>query len=248
MLLHIVIILAVGTAAGFINVLAGGGSLLTLPVLIFTGLPPATANGTNRIALLVQNLVAVENFRRKGFFDWRLGLLLGLPAVAGSIVGAHFAVSLSGALFNKILAIIMIIVLIFILFQPHKRWLKGEIALTARRKWLAGLLFFFIGIYGGFIQAGVGFIIIAGLALITGMSLAKINSLKVFVIGLYTISSLAVFVFQHHVNWTYGLSMAVGNSFGAWLGSNIAVSKGDGFIRIVLAVSVVAMAAKLFFF
>lgn len=242
---NVILIFFVGTLAGFINVLAGGGSLLTLPVLIFLGLPSATANGTNRIALMVQNIVAISNFKRKGYFDLKLSLMLGIPAILGSIIGANLAISLPDNIFNKILGIIMFFVLMLVLFNPLKNKDTSCEKLTTKRKVIAIIAFFCVGIYGGFIQAGTGFIIIATLTLITGMSLVRINSIKVFVIAIYMTSSLIVFIINGQVNWLYGLFLAVGNSTGAWLGSSFAVTKGDKWIRIFLFISVTIMAAKL---
>ena len=108
------LILAVGVAAGFINTISGGGSLLTLPVLILLGLPSPVANGTNRIALLVQNIVAVDGFRRRGHFYPRLGVIFGLPALVGAIIGALIAVRLPDRLFQQLLGVIMLVVLILI--------------------------------------------------------------------------------------------------------------------------------------
>ncbi len=242
---HILLILLVGIVAGFINVLAGGGSLLTMPMLIFLGLPSATANGTNRIALMVQNIIAVANFRHKGFFDWRLNLMLAIPAVLGSILGAHVAISLPDQVFNKILGIVMLIVLALILFRPLKDSVAHENKFSSRKKLLTIIAFFFVGLYGGFIQAGVGFIIIAALTFITGMSLVKINSIKVFVIAIYTISSLIIFIINGEVNWLLGMVLAAGNGIGGWLGSSFAVAKGDKWIRVFLLITVTTMAAKL---
>jgi len=243
----ILLILATGTAAGFLNVLAGGGSLLTMPMLIFLGLPSAAANGTNRIALMVQNIVAVSNFRRKGFFDLNLSLMLGIPALLGSIVGSKIAISLPDDIFNKILAFVMFIVLFLILKQPQKKVVSEEDNFNPERKIPAVITFFLVGIYGGFIQAGVGFIIIVSLSIITGMSLVRINSLKVFIVGLYMLSSLAVFISSGNVNWILGLTLAIGNSLGAWLGSNFAIARGDRWIRYILTGAVSIMALKLLF-
>jgi len=241
------LILATGTAAGFLNTVGGGGSLLSMPMLIFLGLPSAVANGTNRVALMIQNIVAVYNFRRKGFFDLKLSIMLGLPALVGSIVGSKIAISLSDNVFNKILAFIMIIVLFFIVKQPHKKYIVEGEEFNPDRKIPAIIAFFFVGLYGGFIQAGVGFIIIVALSLITGMSLVKINSLKVFIVGFYMITSLLVFIISGNVNWILGFTLAIGNSLGAWLGSNFAVSKGDKWIRYILIAVVSIMALKLLF-
>lgn len=245
---EILIILVAGIAAGFVNVVGGGGSLIAMPVLIFLGLPSAVANGTNRVALMVQSLVAIGYFRNKGYFYPKLSILLGIPAVIGSIIGAQFAISLSDEMFNRVLAVVMLVVLVLIIWRPEKKFIKSEEAmenLSKPRLAAAALIFLGVGFYGGFIQAGVGFVIIAALAMITGMSLVKINSLKVCVTIIYMLSSLIVFVCSGKVDWMLGLVLAVGNAVGAYLGSVFTVSKGDKWIRIFLIVSVLIMAAKL---
>ncbi|MBO8129634.1 MAG: sulfite exporter TauE/SafE family protein [Peptococcaceae bacterium] len=244
-----ILIFIVGIVAGFANVVGGGGSLISMPVLIFAGLPSAVANGTNRVALMVQNIVAISYFRQKGFFYPKLSIMLGVPAVLGSIVGAKFAISLSDEMFNTILAVIMVMVAVLIVWRPEKYFIKSDNEETEKfgpaRLTMASLAFFGVGFYGGFIQAGVGFIIIAALSLITGMSLVKINSLKVFVVAIYMLSSLLIFVFSGNVHWMLGLLLAAGNAIGAYLGSAFAVAKGDRWIRVFLVVSVVIMAGKL---
>jgi len=233
--------------AGFLNALGGGGSLISLPMLIFMGLPPAVANGTNRIAIIIQNIVGVTNFRSKGFFYPKLSIILGIPAIIGSILGARVAVTISGELFEKILAIVMILVLILILTRPEKKFIKeiDSDNLGTSRLVLAVIAFFGVGLYGGFIQAGVGFIIIVALTLITGMSLVKINSLKVFIILIYTASSLLIFIINGKVDFILGFTLAIGNGIGAYIGSNFAVSKGDKWIRVFLVIAILAMSAKL---
>jgi len=246
-ILDVGLILVTGIAAGFMNTLGGGGSLLTLPMLIFLGSPAAVANGTNRIALMAQNIVGVSNFRRKGFFYPKLGIILAIPAVFGSLLGARFAISVPEELFQKILAVIMIVVLILILTRPEKKFLKeieGENLSTARLV-VSIFVFFGVGLYGGFINAGVGFVIIVALTLITGMSLVKINSLKLFIVLIYISSSLVVFIIHGKVDWILGLTLAIGNALGAYLGSNFAVSKGDKWIRVFIVIAILSMSAKL---
>lgn len=126
---HLLVLFA-GIFAGFINVVAGGGSLLTVPVLIFIGLPPVMANGTNRIALLAQNAVAIHRFRRKGYFPIRAGIILGAAASLGAVLGSQIAVSISDDLFRKILSGVMILVLAIILLGKHKEDRK---AVSCRR-------------------------------------------------------------------------------------------------------------------
>jgi uncharacterized protein len=241
----IVLILGVGIIAGFLNTLAGGGSLISLPVLIFLGLPTAVANGTNRVALVVQSGVAVWNFRRKGFFDWRIGLLFGIPAMIGSIIGAKLAIQTPDETFNKILAVIMLLVLMLTIRPPKKKTNAETDDRLSKKQIVIGVIgFILIGMYGGFVQAGVGFIIMAFTNTLIGMSLVKINSIKVLVVG---ITSLITYILHGDVRWMYGLILAIGNGTGAWLGSNFAVSKGEKWIRFFLVISVLFMSAKLFF-
>ncbi len=244
-ILTIVLILIAGTGAGFINTLAGGGSLITLPVLITLGLPSAVANGTNRIALMIQNIIAITNFKNKGYSNFKLSLILGIPAIIGSIIGAQLAISLPERVFNQILGITMIIMLGLILWNPTKKLNNVKENLTLKKKILAIIAFFFVGIYGGFIQAGVGIIIITTLSLITGFSLIKINSIKVFVVAIYMVSSLLIFIANGKINWLLGFTLAIGNGFGAWLGSTLAVKKGETLVKVVIAIAVLIMAGNM---
>lgn len=242
---QIIVVIVVGIVGGFVNTLAGGGSLLTLPALIFVGLPSAVANGTNRVAVLMNNAAAVAGFRQHGLADFKFSLGLSVPAVVGAIVGAKLAVDISDALFQKVLAAVMLLVMGLILWNPTRRWQGDQAVLSPKRRLLAMVAFFFVGVYGGFIQAGVGFIVIAALVLITGLDLVQTNSHKVVVIGVYTLAALATFALSGKVNWGIGLVLAIGNGIGGWIGSQWAVVGGEKWIKIVLAVTVVAMAAKL---
>jgi len=247
-ILEAVLILGVGLVAGAVNTLAGGGSLLSLPILIFLGLPPAVANATNRVAIFSQNVFGVAGFKSKGVTEFKYSFWLGISALFGAIIGAKLAVDIKGEVFNKILAVVMIFV-VFLTISGKGKPTQKSIENTSRTSQIiGGITFFFIGIYGGFIQAGVGFIIIGALTAIHGFSLVKTNSIKVFVVLIYTIAALAVFMYEGKVNWLYGGVLAVGNSTGAWFASRWSVDKGDKVIKIVLAIAVTALAIKLWLF
>jgi uncharacterized protein len=244
-LLALPLIAIAGTAAGFINVVAGGGSLITLPVLIFLGMPPAMANGTNRVAQLGQNSMAMYRFGRKGYFPWRAGLILGVAASFGALVGSRLAVDIPPALFNRILSGIMVVVLILTLTNRKPNTGSEQEV----RRW--GLLipaFFFVGMYGGFIQAGVGFLIMAAFSRLSSTSLVLTNAVKVMVVFIYTFPALAVFLYYGQVDWAAGLVLGAGTTTGAWLGAHFSVSKGDRWIKVVLTAAVLVMAVRLFFF
>lgn len=246
-MLDLFYLVLIGFIAGAINTLAGGGSLLTLPMLIFLGLPPTVANGTNRIAILIQNIFGTAGYKSKGISAYPYSLYLGISALLGAIIGAQIAVDIKGALFNKILAVVMLLVVIFIVAQPKKIKNLPE-RLTGKYLWLGIIVFFFIGIYGGFIQAGTGFLILMALTSINHMGLIKSNSAKTLVVLIYSISALATFAYYDKVNWTYGLSLALGGATGAWFASRWSVKKGDNLIKIFLIIVVIFMAVKLWFF
>lgn len=247
-LVEVFLILGVGLAAGIINTIAGGGSLLSLPILIFLGLPPAVANATNRVAIFSQNIFAVAGFKSKGVAEFKYSFSLGLSALVGAAIGAKIAVDINGEVFNKILAVVMVLVVFLTISGKAKpKGIKTE-NMSKTSRIIGGITFFFIGIYGGFIQAGVGFLIIGALSAIHGFSLVKTNSIKVFVVLIYTIAALGVFIYEGKVNWLYGGVLAVGNSTGAWFASRWSVDKGDKIVKIFLTITVIALAIKLWLF
>jgi hypothetical protein len=236
------LVIAAGFGAGFINTLAGSGSLITLSLMLFMGIPANVANGTNRVGVLFQGLTSVEGFRRKKALDMRRGLILSIPATIGSVVGAQIAVDLNEAVMDRTIGVLMLVMLIVILVQPN-RWLKGRPeAIKERPGAIELLVLFLIGIYGGFIQAGVGIFLLAGLVLGIGYGLVNANALKVLIVFVFTIFALIVFVINGQVLWGIGILLAIGNALGGWVAAHMAVERGAGFVRWVL-ILVVAVAA-----
>ena len=245
---HYILLIVVGFAVGFINTIAGGGTLLSLPVLIFLGLPPNVANGTNRVAIIIQTAFATAGFKSKGVTTFPFNAYLGASALLGAIIGARIAVDIDGGVFNKILAVIMIAVVLIVFFKPEINLKDVNERLTGKYLWLGMLAFFIFGIYGGFINAGIGFIIILFLHFFNHMSLVRANATKVAVVCIYTLSALVVFILNDKVNWIIGFVLAIGNASGAWIASRVSVNKGDGFIKIFLLMVVGIMSIKLWFF
>ncbi len=239
-------VILIGFLAGFINTLAGGGSALSLPMLIFLGLPANVANGTNRIAILLQNIVGSAGYHREKVLDFRKGLSLGIAAILGAIPGALFAISLNEFVMRRVVGGVLIVMLILIVFKPGI-WLTARAGnVVSSNKWVSFITFFLIGAYGGFIQAGVGFFLLAGLVLVEGMDLVKSNAIKVFIILLYTPLALLIFILNDQVDYKLGLILAIGNMGGAWIGSKVAVSWGPKFIRWVLIAALLGSILKLF--
>jgi hypothetical protein len=243
-----IFLILTGILAGFLNTVAGGGSLLTLPLMIFMGLDSVVANATNRVAIIFQNIFAVAGFKSKGVFIYPYGIYLGLASITGAVIGAKISVEIDSDLFNKILAIIMVAVVVWTILDRSGNSDETKERLDKRHQIYGVIMFFFIGIYGGFIQAGVGFLIIAGVTIVNRLSLVKTNSLKVLAALMYTSSALIVYIIEDKINWTWGLTLAVGNSAGGWIASRWSVKKGDKWIKRVLFVTVIVLAISLWFF
>ncbi len=231
----------IGFFVGILNVLAGGGSFITMPVMIFLGMSPATANGTNRIALLAQNVTAVSEFRRRGFSDFRLSLTLALCTLPGAVAGAVAAVRFDPLWFKRVLAFFMIALLPLVLGGTRR--VRGSC--PRRGRFLAHLGATALGFYGGFIQAGTGPLLIVLLVATLNLDLVRVNMHKVFIIGFYMLPALLVFVLLHHVDWAAGGLLGVGQIAGAAVGTHLAVKGGERLIRAVFAVTVVVMAVRL---
>ncbi len=240
--LSILILFFAGSIAGFINVNAGGGSTLTLPILIFLGLDGAVANGTNRIAIFIQNASAIYSFKRENYSNFKLSFKLSIFTLPGAILGSILAVNLDNEVFKKILAIVMVGIIVTMLIPRKKIEIKDNneklniptiIAMTG------------IGFYGGFIQVGVGFLLMASLHYLMKLNLILVNMHKVFVVLIYTFPALLVFIFTGNVNWIFGLSLAAGNAFGAWWAAKFAVKKGEKLIKVILIGAILIMSSKL---
>jgi hypothetical protein len=238
-------VIAAGLFAGFVNTLAGSGSLITLPLLMFLGLPANVANGTNRIGVLVQSLVSSASFKRQKLYTVEEGLWMSLPALAGALLGSLVAVRINERIMELLIGGLLIIMFFIILYKPEQWVREHALSITPRRRWWVSVIFFFIGIYGGFIQAGVGFFLLAALVLGAGLGLTKANAHKVFIVTALTVIALIVFIISGQVNYLYGIVLALGQGLGGWLASKFAVSWGPKVVRIILLLAVLASALKL---
>lgn len=234
--------------------MAGGGSLLTVPIMLFMGMPGPVANGTNRIAILAQNITAVTAFFRRGFSDFKLSISLALAALPGAIVGALVGTELSGDWFNRVVALVMIVVMVVMampdLTSKQNKDGKNENTkpLTTKGLIAGHLCMVGAGFWGGFIQIGVGFLLMPILHRVMGLDLVRVNMHKVFVVLSYTLVALLIFSSRVEILWIAGLCLALGNAIGGWIGANMSVSRGEKLIKRVLNFVLAIFIIKLFFF
>jgi len=259
------LLIAAGVAGGVLNVLAGGGSLITLPVMVFLGIPVPVANGTNRIGILAQSITSIATFARRGFSDFRLSLTLSACTIPGAVVGALVGSNLEGVWFNRALALIMLGILVMMHLDrgtpargtpargtpdggtPDGDAVghSGNTALTRTQLLYGHLLMVGVGLWGGFIQIGVGFIMMPILNRVMGLDLVRTNMHKVFIVAPYTLVAMLVFSNQVGLMWLAGIALAVGSSIGGYLGTHFTVRASERSVRLVLNLVLIAFIIKL---
>ena len=239
-----------GIAAGFINVLAGGGSLLTVPALIFMDVPGPMANGTNRIAIIAQAGAAIMAFFRRGYHDLKLSLSLAVTLMPGAAIGAYMGTHIDGVWFNRLLACVMLTVMLVMLFEPKSPPKRLDAGARASRKRMivTHLLIAVIGFYGGLIHIGIGFLLMPVLNRVAQLDLIEVNMHKMAIILPYSILALVIFARETGVLWGAGLALALGNAAGGWLGVHFAVKKGEKLVKLVFNLALAALIVKLMFF
>lgn len=241
--IYVLAILA-GILAGIINTLAGSGSLVTLPMLVFLGLPANMANATNRVGVAVQNIVGIITFQRSGKLDSSGSAWLVMPSVLGALVGARIAVDLNEQVMELTIGVIMVIMLFVILLNPS-RWLREHSEVKPGRPswWVLGL-FFIIGVYGGFIQAGVGVFLLSAMVLGVGYTLNHANMVKLIIVLFITLFAIVIFAIGGQINWWLGGLMAIGQSIGAWAAARFATQYKNANVwvrRLLIAVVVISI-------
>lgn len=241
------LILGAGLAAGFINVVAGGGTLIAVPALIFLGLPATTANGTVRIAILAQNAAALFRYHRARAVPWDEVRRWVSPVLCGGLLGAWVGTRLSNEAFSLVFGITMLGVAALVVLRPRGP-APAEGASPPRPVPLPVPLLALgaAGFYGGFIQAGSGYLFLAIGTFLLGLPLGRANILKIAFVTSYTPVALLIFAREGQVDLLWGLLLGLGQAVGGWLGAAAALKRGERFIRVVLVGVVVASALKLF--
>ena len=239
------LLFATGLVAGALNVIAGGGSLLSLPVMIFLGLPPTVANGTNRVAILAANVGATASFHRRRKIPPGWVALALPPALFGAGLGTWVAVQMGEAAFQRVLAVVLVLVAAASLWRPGAVTdeMTGQVP-EGPRRWAYRAAFLVVGVYGGFIQAGVGFLVLA-VAAVGGLDLVRGNAMKVAIVLGFTPLSLGIFALTGKVDWGVGAALAVGTLLGGLAGVHVQILKGQEWIRKVVTVMIVLFAIRL---
>lgn len=233
-----------GAIVSLINSIAGGGSTLSLPIMIFLGLPATVANGTNRIGLIIGNFSSAFNLARHGYLNKRIFFQLLTPTILGALIGACFLVRIGDKMFQAILAVV--ICLVVVMSNLHKDILGKPPAEPPKKLTLKGAFgFFAIAIYGCIVQVGVGFVQIFGLTRYTGLDPIHVNAIKNALTNVFLLISTITLGISGKINWPIAIIMAAGAWFGGYLGSFTQRKKGNKFIQRFISVCSIAMAIAL---
>ncbi len=237
------ILVIAGFLVGFINTIAGSGTVITYSLFMGMGMPANISNGTIRLGVILQTFAATINFKKQGVLDSKRGLKLSIPVAIGSVMGAQTAATLDTKIFEKLLAIIML-TMIYFLFKDPKKWIHGQVEKVEKKiTWKPWLLFLAIGFYGGFIHIGVGIFLLAGLVLISGYDLVRGNAIKILAVMIYSPLAFLVFALNNQVDYRIGLISAIGNVIGGIIASQLAVTWGARFIRWFLTIAILLFAS-----
>lgn len=242
-------LVAAGLIAGFVNTLAGGGSMLTLPALMMLGMPADIANATNRVGVLLQSVEGVRGFHANGKLESQaIGPML-IPTLLGALCGSLAASYLPVMLLKPVLLGSMILIALITLFKPSVvAPPPGTIPFKLQQRPSAFIGLFLAGVYGGFIQAGVGFMLIAALAGGLRYDLVRTNALKMVCTAIFSVVALAVFMARDQVLWIPGFILAVGMVIGASLSVRYAISVSQNTLKWLLFVMVTLSCGGAFFF
>lgn len=239
----LLILFFIGGFSAFINVMSGGGSALVLPILIMMGMDANTANGTNRIAIFALTLSAIISMRKQEVSDFRFSMKMSLFTLPGVLLGAYFAQDISTDAFKDILAWVIFMIIVFMIIpDKFKSFLIKKLSVYPK---LIYPIMIFVGFYGGFVQVGVGFILMLALQSVLNLNLVKVNMHKVFIVFIYTIPALIMFIAFDNVDYIPGIILALGNAIGAWWSASLSIKKGDNFIKIFLIISLILISLKM---
>jgi uncharacterized membrane protein YfcA len=236
--------------AGAINSVAGGGTLVSFPTLVWLGLPATTANATNTVAIWPGALGGMWGYRRElGRVD-RGMLLLAAPSVIGGLIGAWVLSWTPPGVFERAVPfLILFATLVFMAQEPVQRWVRAGRPVHDSPRWLAGaaVFQFFVAFYGGYFGAGIGILMLAVLAILGQTDLHQMNGLKNFFAACINGVAAVYFLFARMVDWRYAAVMAVAAIAGGYLCAGAARRLGHATVRRIVIGIGLAMAVSLFF-
>jgi len=241
------ILAGTGFIAGVLNALAGGGSFITVALLIFTGIEPTVANATNRLGVWIQSVFGVKKFVSMGYFPKKYSFTIMFPAMVGAIFGAYVATVITDAAFKKYLAIFMVLMTLLTFLKPSSKEKLEDVVFNSASFVLTMIAYFLIGFYGGFIQAGVGFMVVA-CCVLSGLDMVRSHSVKMFMNLMTATVSVGIFIYADKILYLPALALGVGMAVGAVYAAGLSVKVSEAFLKKLVSVVILVFAVLLFLF
>ncbi len=246
-----ILLVLAGFASGFINTLAGNGSVFTLSLLLFLNMPVHLANGTNRVGAFVQSFISIMTFRKSPRFSNLLkeSGFFAIPTIIGSLLGAQASNYVDAKMFTYAIAWLMVIMLVLVLAKP-RRWLSDSRIDINRKTYLNFFIFIIIGFYAGFIQMGMGILYLSTLVLVARYSIIEGNMIKIILTLVMVVPALFIFIYNDLIEWKWGLTLAFGQGVGAWVATKFALESEQAaiWVRRLLILMICLVIIKLFGF
>ena len=233
---------AVAAVAGFVDSIAGGGGLIVIPALLFAGVPPLFALGTNKLQSVFGTAVALRNYWRSGLVEWRPNRLTVVLVFIGAVGGALIVQSIQTRLLGLIVPLLLIAAALYILLSPRMTDKDAHHRVTTAGYAPIGGA---VGFYDGFFGPGAGTFYATSLVALRGYGLTRATALTKLFNLTSASASLVLFAYGGHLLWLLGLCMAAGSMAGGWLGSHSALKFGARLIRPLLVAISLALTAKL---
>ena len=246
----IILFLFCGLLSGLMNTLASSGSAITLPVMIFLGVPPSVANATNRLPILIGSSISVYNFQKAKEIIWQKALLISISLSLGVFVGTLLAEIIDRKFIEMIVFGAMIFS--FILITTNSRAILKRRSLISKKVSIKNhVLFFLIGIWAGLIVLDSAILILFELILGCGLDLSKANPIKNFLLIIISLISLLIFAFHHSINWEVGFVLSIGSFLGGYLGSKLSHLESIkkwiyAFLIAIISIEIITLGIKLF--
>lgn len=244
------VVAAAAFAAGLINSIAGGGTLVSFPALLWTGRDPVLANATSTVALWPASLAGVYGFRRELKGGARLFLLFGAPSLVGGVLGAVLLLRTPSEMFARLVPfLILFATLLLAVQEPISRKLGKSDDNTRSRAWWTGAVVFqfLVGVYGGYFGAGIGILMLAALGLLGFTDIHRMNALKNLLAICINGVAAVYFIASGAVIWSDVLLMTFAAIAGGYTGARLAYRLGRRFVRIAVIVIGLVMSVSLFF-
>jgi uncharacterized membrane protein YfcA len=243
--LHLVLILIVGILTGSYATLVGGGALISIPILIFLGLPPQVAIGTSKLGAFGVNIAGWYKFHQKRLIDYKIGFVMGIPIIIGTVFGVNLVLQINEELLRRIIAILTLLFLIFIVIEPKMGVERTKPEIRGHKYLIGGALGLFLGVYSGFYGAGTGTFLNYILVLYFGQTFLESAATRKMPHVFSAVMGIIAFTLHGMVIYSLGIALFIGTFIGSYIGAHYSDRIGNVWIKRLFFLIVFIMGIKL---